>query len=112
MKERTENPDPIIVQGCCQKCPLLPSKPGYENVNQNVIAAAESANRLKRLIDANIANLVFKDKDDLGARRVAALFGYLNAESKSESNRFKELEKDTEKRNSKNKTKFRPEDYF
>jgi hypothetical protein len=111
MKERTENPNPTLVSGCCTKCPLLASKPGNNQPLQHVLAAADSASRLKKLVDGKIVSVVFSKPDDLSAKRVAAYFGYLNAEAKSERNRFKKFEEDAKNKN-KDKSKFRPEDYF
>jgi len=50
-------------------------------------AAVDSAVRLKKLVDAKLAPIVFKDVP-LSARRCSALFGYLNAENRSDKNRI------------------------
>lgn len=88
-KEWTRNTPQELITESCRRCPLLPSKPGQDKVSQALIAAADSANRLKRLVDGKLAALVFSDPDDLSARRVAAYMGLLNAEARSDKNRFK-----------------------
>jgi hypothetical protein len=111
MKERMENPHPEIVEKCCKSCPLLPSKPSSQNVNQNILAAADSASRLKKLIDGKLAQIMF-GPNDLSARRCSAYLAYLNAIDKSEENRFKEIDKKPSNTDNKHKIKFRPNDGF
>lgn len=86
-REWSRNPPRELVSECCSRCPLFPSKPSQDHASQVVAAAANSASRLKRLIDSKLAPILF-GPDDLSARRCAAYFGYLNAEHRSDKNRF------------------------
>ena len=100
MKTRAEwikNPPEELVKDCCQHCPLFPSKPGQEHASPAIIAAYDSAARLKRLIDAKLAPIIFRDPNLLSARRCAALFGYNEAEAKSERNRIPKDKKQNKK---------------
>lgn len=100
MKARAEwikNPPEELVNDCCKHCPLFPSKPGQEHESVAVIAAYDSAARLKRLIDAKLAPIIFKDPNLLSARRCAALFGFNEAEARSERNRIPKEPKNKKK---------------
>jgi hypothetical protein len=87
-REWIKNPPEQLVSNCCKNCPLFPSKPGQENVPQAILAAANSASRLQKLVDGKLAPIIF-GPDDLSARRVAAYFGLKSAEGRSDKNRFK-----------------------
>jgi hypothetical protein len=83
------NPPREIVADCCKRCPLFASKPGQDKTFPHIKAAAESASRLKRLIDSKLAFIVF-GPNDVSARRASALFGLLAAENRSERKGIKE----------------------
>lgn len=90
------NPPRDLINDCCKHCPLFPSKSGYVEIPQNIIAAADSAARLKRQLDNNLASIIY-GPDDISARRAAALDAYMNAESRSDKNRFAKPEKTANK---------------
>jgi len=87
LNEAIKNPPQDLVKDCCNHCPLLPSKSGQTYVSQNIIAAADSAARLKRQLDNNLASILY-GPDDISARRAAALDAYINAEARSDKERF------------------------
>jgi hypothetical protein len=67
---------------------LFPSKPGQENVSQNILAAVDSAARLKRQLENGLAQILY-GSDDISAKRAKALEAYENAEARSDKKRFK-----------------------
>lgn len=88
MEEMIANPPREVVEYECSKCPLFPSKAGNEKVGQHVLAAVESASRLKRAIETKTAPLIFKNANDLSAKRCAMYYAYVNAENRSERKRL------------------------
>ena len=97
MKEAIANVSRELILDCCKHCPLEASKPGKEKVGQHVLAAAESASRLKQMIDSNVAQLVYKP-GEISARRCAALMAMSQAENRSTAEGFKEAKKKSNKK--------------
>jgi hypothetical protein len=91
-----DNPPRELVNSCCNNCPLLASKPGHVFISQNILAAADSAARLKRQLESNLATIIY-GPDDISARRAAALDAYMDAESRSDKNRFAKPKKTSNK---------------
>jgi hypothetical protein len=66
---------------------LYPSKPGRENVAQHILAASDSAARLKKQLDNGLAQIIY-GKDDISAKRAKALEAHEEAEARSEKKRY------------------------
>lgn len=87
LKKLIEDPPRELVDETCRRCPLFPSKASQQDVPQTVLAAAERGSTLKRLIDTKVAQIIFKP-DDISAKRYTAMVAYLQAEARSDKNRF------------------------
>jgi hypothetical protein len=85
------------INSCCKNCPLLPSKPNHRQTSQVILAAADSAARLKRQLESGMAQIIY-GPNDISARRAAALDAYIVAESRSDKERFSTTKKSPEKR--------------
>ncbi len=73
------NPPRDLIDATCEKCPLLPSKPGYKSYPQNLLAAADAASTVDKRIQAGY------NGTEMTPRLLSALLGIKTAQNKFES---------------------------